>query len=146
MNDPQLDSIKLPPHSVEAEQSVLGGLLLENIAWDKIADILTEDDFYRHDHRLIFRHIGKLIEHAKPADVITVAEMLENSGELNSSGGLAYLGSLAQNTPSTANIRRYVRDRARALGDAQTGGGRQHHRRQRLQPHRTHHYATARRG
>jgi replicative DNA helicase len=115
MNDPQLDSIKLPPHSVEAEQSVLGGLLLENIAWDKIADLITEADFYRHDHRLIYRHIGKLIEHAKPADVITVAEMLENSGELNSAGGLAYLGSLAQNTPSTANIRRYaeiVRERA----------------------------------
>ncbi len=115
MNDPQLDSIKLPPHSVEAEQSVLGGLLLENVAWDKISDLIKEADFYRHDHRLIYRHIGKLIEHAKPADVITVAEMLENSGELNSAGGLAYLGSLAQNTPSTANIRRYaeiVRERS----------------------------------
>jgi len=115
MNDPQLDSLKLPPHSVEAEQSVLGGLLLENVAWDRISDLIKEDDFYRHDHRLIYRHIGKLIEHAKPADVITVAEMLENSGELNSAGGLAYLGSLAQNTPSTANIRRYaeiVRERS----------------------------------
>ncbi len=115
MNDPQLDSLKLPPHSVEAEQSVLGGLLLENIAWDKIGDVVHEDDFYRHDHRLIFRRIGKLIEHAKPADVVTVAEALENSGELNSAGGLAYLGMLAQNTPSTANIRRYaeiVRERA----------------------------------
>ncbi|MFA7240226.1 MAG: replicative DNA helicase [Sulfuricellaceae bacterium] len=115
MNDPQLDSIRLPPHSIEAEQSVLGGLLLDNHAWDKIADLLTDADFYRHDHRLIYRHIGKLIEQSKPADVITIAEMLENSGELNNVGGLAYLGSLAQNTPSAANIRRYaeiVRERA----------------------------------
>ncbi len=115
MNDPQLDSIKLPPHSIEAEQSVLGGLLLDNQAWDKIADLLRDGDFYRHDHRLIYRHIGKLIEQAKPADVVTVAEQLENSGELNNVGGLAYIGSLAQNTPSAANIRRYgeiVRERA----------------------------------
>jgi len=113
--DQQVDAIKLPPHSVEAEQSVLGGLLLDNSAWDKIADKVHESDFYRHDHRLIYRHIYKLIEHSKPADVITVSESLESSAELQNVGGLAYLGGLAQNTPSAANIRRYaeiVRERS----------------------------------
>ncbi len=113
--DPQLDAIKLPPHSVEAEQSVLGGILLDTTAWDKIADLISERDFYRFEHRLIFRHIGRLTEHAKPVDVITVAESLESNAELDKAGGLAYLGSLAQNVPSAANIRRYaeiVRERA----------------------------------
>jgi replicative DNA helicase len=115
MNDPQLDAIKLPPHSVEAEQSVLGGLLLDNNAWERLADILQESDFYRHDHRLIFRHVIGLLEQGKPADAITVAEALENAGELQNVGGLAYLGALVQNTPSAANIRRYgeiVRERS----------------------------------
>ncbi len=115
MGDNQLDAIKLPPHSVEAEQSVLGGLLLENTAWERIADLITEQDFYRHDHRLIYRHITKLLDASKPADVVTVSESLESSQELTTIGGLAYLGALAQNTPSAANIRRYaeiVRDRA----------------------------------
>lgn len=115
VSDPQLDAIKLPPHSVEAEQSVLGGILLDTTAWDKIADILQEQDFYRYEHRLIFHHIAILIEHAKPVDVITVAESLESNAELEKAGGLAYLGSLAQNVPSAANIRRYaeiVRERA----------------------------------
>ncbi len=115
VHDEQVDIIKLPPHSIEAEQSVLGGLLLDNSAWDKVGDLIVEADFYRHDHRLIYRHISKLVEHNKPADVITVAESLENSAELQNAGGLAYLGALAQNTPSAANIRRYaeiVRDRS----------------------------------
>ncbi len=114
MSDAQLDAIKLPPHSIEAEQSVLGGLLLDNSAWDRIADVVAESDFYRHDHRLIFRHIFRLLEGGRPADVITVSEALENSAELNNAGGLAYLAALAQNTPSAANIKRYaeiVRDR-----------------------------------
>ncbi|MCL4469700.1 MAG: replicative DNA helicase [Sulfuricella sp.] len=126
MNDQQLDSLRLPPHSVEAEQSVLGGLLLDNSAWDKIADLITEEDFYRHDHRLIYRHISKLVEHAKPADVITVAESLENTAKLVDAGGLAYLGALAQNTPSAANIRRYaeiVRERAVLRRLAEVGSG-----------------------
>jgi replicative DNA helicase len=113
--DSQLDALKLPPHSVEAEQSVLGGILLDTSAWDKIADLLSEHDFYRHEHRLIWRHIGRLTEHAKPIDVITVAESLESNGELEKAGGLVYLGTLAQNVPSAANIRRYaeiVRERA----------------------------------
>ncbi|WP_435627006.1 replicative DNA helicase [Candidatus Ferrigenium straubiae] len=113
--DAQLDQIKLPPHSVEAEQSVLGGLLLEASALDKIADLMTDDDFYRHEHRLIYRQIVRLSEMAKPVDVITVAEALEIAGELDKVGGLPYLGSLAQNVPSAANIRRYgeiVRERS----------------------------------
>ena len=115
MADQDLDSLKLPPHSVEAEQSVIGGLLLENEALDKVADILSSSDFYRHDHRLIYQHIGKLIERNRPADIVTVAESLENSAELSSIGGISYLGALAQNTPTAANIRRYaeiVRERS----------------------------------
>ena len=108
MADQQLDALKIPPHSVEAEQSVIGGLLLENEALDKVADILTAKDFYRHDHKLIFQHIAKLIEHNKPADIVTVAESLENTAELSSIGGIAYLGALAQSTPTAANIRRYA--------------------------------------
>ncbi len=113
--DPQLEAIKLPPHSVEAEQSVLGGIFLDTTAWDKIADLIKEQDFYRFEHRLIYRHIARLTDHAKPVDVITVAESLESNAELDKAGGLAYLGSLAQNVPSAANIRRYaeiVRDRS----------------------------------
>ena len=113
--DPQLLALKVPPHSVEAEQSLLGGLLLDNQAFDKIADLVTADDFYRDDHRRIFRHLSKLIEHAKPADVVTIAESIEASEDKDRTGGPAYLGSLAQNTPSALNIRRYaelVRERA----------------------------------
>ena len=113
--DPLVDSLKIPPHSVEAEQSVLGGLLLDNAAWDKIADFLSPADFYRFDHRQIFQHIAKLISVAKPADVITVFESLSSSAKAEEVGGIAYLNALAQNTPSAANIRRYaeiVRDRA----------------------------------
>ncbi|CAG2126987.1 Replicative DNA helicase [Cupriavidus yeoncheonensis] len=113
--DPQLESLKVPPHSIEAEQSVLGGLLLDNSAWDRIADFISEADFYRFDHRLIFQNIAKLISATKPADVITVFEMLQVAGKAEEVGGLAYLNSLAQNTPSAANIRRYaeiVRERA----------------------------------
>jgi replicative DNA helicase len=113
--DSQLVSLKVPPHSIEAEQSVLGGLLLDNQAWDKIGDVLSVDDFYRDDHRRIFRHIARLIEQGRPADVVTVAESIESSEDKDRAGGLTYLGSLAQNTPSAHNIRRYaeiVRERA----------------------------------
>ncbi|WP_454721454.1 MULTISPECIES: replicative DNA helicase [Cupriavidus] len=113
--DPQLDNLKVPPHSIEAEQSVLGGLLLDNAAWDRIADFLSESDFYRFDHRMIFQSIARLISATKPADVITVYEMLQVAGKAEEVGGLAYLNSLAQNTPSAANIRRYaeiVRERS----------------------------------
>ncbi|GAB7546772.1 MULTISPECIES: replicative DNA helicase [unclassified Cupriavidus] len=113
--DPQLDNLKVPPHSIEAEQSVLGGLLLDNAAWDRIADFLSEADFYRFDHRMIFQSISRLIAATKPADVITVYETLQGAGKAEEVGGLAYLNSLAQNTPSAANIRRYaeiVRERS----------------------------------
>ena len=113
--DPQLLALRVPPHSVEAEQSLLGGLLLDNQAWEKIADLVSIDDFYRDDHRRIFRHIGKLIEASRPADVVTVLESIEASEDKDKTGGIAYLGSLSQNTPSALNIRRYaelVRERA----------------------------------
>jgi replicative DNA helicase len=113
-SDPQLDSIRVPPHSIEAEQSVLGGLLLDNAAWDRIADFINEGDFYRYDHRIIFQCVVKLINASKPADVITVFDALTAINKAEDAGGLTYLNALAQNTPSAANIRRYaeiVRDR-----------------------------------
>ena len=106
---------RIPPHSVEAEQSVLGGLMLDNDAWDRIADRIGADDFYRNDHRLIFRGIAVLAERNAPFDMVTVAEQLQNSGDLKDAGGLAYLGQLASQTPSAANIKAYadiVRDRS----------------------------------
>ena len=114
-SDQQLTALRVPPHSVEAEQSVLGGLLLDNTAWDRIGDVVREDDFYRYDHRMIFQQISKLVERARPADVITVFEALQSVGKADDAGGIAYLNSLAQEVPSAANIRRYaeiVRDRA----------------------------------
>ncbi len=113
--DAQIESLRLPPHSVEAEQAVLGGLLLSNAAWDRIGDIISETDFYRADHRVLWRTITRLVEDNKPADVLTVAEALKVSGEIQDVGGLAYLHQLASGTPSAANIRRYaeiVRERA----------------------------------
>jgi replicative DNA helicase len=113
-SDPQVDSLRIPPHSIEAEQSVLGGLLLDNSAWDKIADFVSPEDFYRYDHRLIFQHIARLISGSRPADVITVFESLSSANKADEIGGISYLNALAQNTPSAANIRRYaeiVRDR-----------------------------------
>ncbi|HKY02747.1 MAG TPA: replicative DNA helicase [Burkholderiales bacterium] len=115
VQDPQVLALRVPPHSIEAEQSVLGGLLLDNQAWEKIGDMLAGHDFYRDDHRRIYRHIARLIDEAKPADVVTVHESIESSEDKDKTGGLAYLGSLAQNTPSASNIRRYaeiVRERA----------------------------------
>src|SRR5581483_9903702 len=108
--DPQLLQLKLPPHSIEAEQSVLGGLLIDNGAFDKIADIVSDADFYRDDHRRIFRHITRLIEKGKPADVITVDEAIKSSEDKDKDkvGGLAYLAALTGSTPSAHNIRRYA--------------------------------------
>ncbi|WP_066567422.1 replicative DNA helicase [Snodgrassella sp. CFCC 13594] len=116
--------LSVPPHSMEAEQSVLGGLLLENSAWDRIADVINEHDFYRHEHRLIFKAIAQLIELSRPADVITVQEELQRREELDAAGGFEYLINLAQNTPSAANIRRYaeiVRERSIMRQLAQVG-------------------------
>ncbi|HEX7750132.1 MAG TPA: DnaB-like helicase N-terminal domain-containing protein, partial [Bordetella sp.] len=106
--DSQLEYLRVPPHSIEAEQSVLGGLLLDNAAWERVSDTLREEDFYRHDHRLIWHHIARLIELSRPADVITVHESLTSAGKAEEVGGLAYINALAHNTPSAANIRRYA--------------------------------------
>jgi len=124
--DPQLLALKVPPHSIEAEQSLLGALLLDNQAFDRVADLVTGEDFYRDDHRRLWRHIARLIEAAKPADVVTVSESVEASEDKDKTGGPAYLGALAQNTPSALNIRRYaelVRERAvqRRLAQVATG-------------------------
>ncbi|MDH5547112.1 MAG: replicative DNA helicase [Gammaproteobacteria bacterium] len=113
--DTETEQLKIPPHSVEAEQSILGALMLDNNAWDQVSDMVIEDDFYRHDHKLIFRAIGHLASEGKPFDVVTLSEWLENVNELNNAGGLVYLGKLAKNTPSAANIKAYagiVRERS----------------------------------
>ncbi|MEY3427244.1 MAG: Replicative helicase [Pseudomonadota bacterium] len=113
--DQQIAQLRVPPHSIEAESSVLGGLLLDNSAWDRMGDLLTDNDFYRHEHKLIFSAISALINGSKPADVITVFEQLQNQGKAEGMGGLGYLNSLAQYVPSSSNIRRYaeiVRERS----------------------------------
>jgi replicative DNA helicase len=113
--DRQIAQLRVPPHSIEGESSVLGGLLLDNAAWDRVGDILMDGDFYRHEHRLIYSAIGSLVNANKPADVITVFEHMQNQGRAEEIGGLAYLNSLAQYVPSASNIRRYaeiVRDRS----------------------------------
>jgi replicative DNA helicase len=113
--DDEVSRLRVPPHSVEAEQSVLGGLLLDNLAWDRAAEMLGESDFYRHEHRLIYAAVAALVQHSRPADVITVFEQLQSLGKAEDCGGLAYLNALAQSVPSAANMRRYaeiVRERA----------------------------------
>src|SRR5579862_8118257 len=114
---PGLDThaLKIPPHSIEAEQSVLGGLMLDSRAWDLIADRVRETDFYRHDHRLLYRVMAKLNDQHKPLDVLTVTEALKELHELENAGGEVYLFELANNTPSVANIAAYadiVRERS----------------------------------
>jgi replicative DNA helicase len=113
--DRQVAQLRIPPHSVEAEASVLGGLLLDNAAWDKVGDLLSENDFYRFEHKLVFSAIETLVNASKPADVVTVFEHLQNLGKNDDVGGLAYLNALAQYVPSAGNIRRYaeiVRERS----------------------------------
>jgi len=106
--DSQLLNLRVPPHSIDAEQSVLGGLLIDNGAFDKIGDVVSEGDFYRDDHRRIFRHISRLIEKSKPADVVTVDEAIRTSEDKDKTGGMTYLAALAGNTPSAHNVRRYA--------------------------------------
>src|SRR5574343_1695993 len=113
--DQQVAQLRVPPHSIEAESSVLGGLLLDNGAWDRVGDLLADGDFYRYEHRLIYAAMAALINASKPADVITVYEQLQSQGKADEIGGLAYLNQLAQYVPSAATIRRYaeiVRERA----------------------------------
>jgi replicative DNA helicase len=109
------DGLRLPPHSIEAEQSVLGGLMLDSAAWDQIADRVHAEDFYRNDHRIIFEAVAGLVERSQPCDAVTLSGHLESQGLLDQVGGLSYLGSLARDTPTSANIRAYadiVRERA----------------------------------
>ena len=114
-SDDEVARLRIPPHSIEAEQSVIGGLLIDNSAWDRAGDLLVDSDFYRFEHRLIYAAIGALINATKPADVITVFEQLQSLGKAQECGGLVYLNALAQSVPSAANLRRYaeiVRERA----------------------------------
>jgi replicative DNA helicase len=103
------ERLRLPPHSVEAEQSLLGGLMLDQRAWDQIADVVSGDDFYRADHRLIFSAVAALVERSQPPDAVTVSEHLQRLGQLEAAGGLPYLARLVEDTPSAANIRAYAR-------------------------------------
>ncbi len=107
-SEKQLMGLKTPPHSIEAEQSILGGLLLDNSKWDVVGDKVIEEDFYRLDHRLIYRVVSRLASDGKPIDVVTVAEELERLGELENSGGMQYLGELVEKTPSATNVRAYA--------------------------------------
>ncbi len=114
-HDKQLERIKIPPHSLEAEQSVLGGLMLDNERWDTVSERVTSNDFYSQSHRLVFNEMQFLLEQNKPIDLITLSESLEQKGELDNVGGFAYLAELSKNTPSAANINAYadiVRERA----------------------------------
>ena len=103
------ENLRIPPHSIQAEQSLLGSLMLDNQTWDSVADKVGERDFYRREHRLIFAAVGKLAEEQQPFDVVTLAETLEQNGELEDAGGLPYLGSIAKDTPSAANIKAYAK-------------------------------------
>ena len=101
-------ALKIPPHSLEAERSVLGGLMLEDRAWDSIAALITAEDFYRNDHRVIFRCMSDLAEQNKPLDIVTISESLDNVNELTNIGGIAYLSELASSTPTASNIKAYA--------------------------------------
>ena len=124
-DDLQLEALKLPPHSLEAEQSVLGGLLLDNEAVDRVGDAISDADFYSEAHRIIYQQIIRLAAEGKPADVVTVSEALTSVQKLDYVGGLAYLGALVGNVPTAANIRHYaqiVRDRSILRQLAATAG------------------------
>lgn len=113
--DHQMEGLKLPPHSLEAEQSVLGGLMLDNERWDNVSERVTGEDFFSRPHRTIFSQMQRLLEQGRPIDLITLSEALETGGELENVGGFAYLAELSKNTPSAANINAYadiVRERA----------------------------------
>jgi replicative DNA helicase len=113
--DHQVDTLKVPPHSIEAEQSVLGGLMLDNQAFDRVAELVVSHDFYTRTHKLIFEAMERLVEQSQPIDLITISESLEKNNQLTAVGGFAYLAEIAKNTPSAANIDAYasiVRERA----------------------------------
>ncbi len=107
-DDSEVRALRVPPHSIEAEQAVLGGVFLDKDAWVKVVERVAEDDFYRRDHRIIFRAIAGLDEEGQPFDIVTVAEWLENRQLLDDAGGLSYLAGIAENTPSASNIAAYA--------------------------------------
>ena len=107
-NDAETTALKIPPHSIEAEQAVLGGIFLDKEAWDKVAELVLEEDFYRKDHRIIFRAIAELSSNGHPTDIVTVAEWLENHQLLEEAGSMRNLAALAENTPSATNIASYA--------------------------------------
>ncbi|MBQ5459741.1 MAG: replicative DNA helicase, partial [Rhodocyclaceae bacterium] len=114
-SDPQIENLRVPPHSAEAEASVLGGLLLDNNAFDRVEGVVGENDFYRYEHRIIYASLKRLIAANKPADAVTVHEDLERQGKAQEAGGLPYLATLVQQVPSASNIRQYadiVRERS----------------------------------
>ncbi len=108
-NDKNVEKLKVPPHSIEAEQSVIGSMLIDPESWDKVAELVTESDFYNRSHQIIFTAILKLLGDSVPVDIITVSEELEKHNQLDDAGGLAYLGELAKNTPSSANVTAYAK-------------------------------------
>ena len=113
--DSEASRLRVPPNSIEAERSVLGGLMLDSSGWDRVAHRIREEDFYRRDHQLVFRAIAALIDANDPCDVVTVSEWLDAHGDMKVEGGLAYVGELAESTPSAANVAAYaeiVRERA----------------------------------
>ena len=107
--DDALEALKVPPHSIQGEQSVLGGLMLDDEAWDRVADKVVSTDFYRREHQLIFSAMANLAEQNQPLDVVTIAEELERRSELEEIGGMPYLGTLANETPSASNIDAYAK-------------------------------------
>lgn len=107
-SDKNVEKLKVPPHSIEAEQSVLGSMLIDPDSWDKVAELVTDTDFYNRSHQIIFRAISRLLNASNPIDLITVSEELEKHDELDDAGGFAYLGELAKNTPSSANVVSYA--------------------------------------
>jgi len=122
-HDQQIAQLRIPPHSIEAESSVLGGLLLDNGAWDRVGDLLVDGDFYRYEHKQVYAAIGALVNASRPADVITVYEHLQTLGKAEEIGGLGYLNALAQYVPSASNIRRYAEIVRERLDSAQAGDG-----------------------
>ncbi|MCC2617694.1 replicative DNA helicase [Aestuariibacter halophilus] len=106
--DKKIEKLKIPPHSMEAEQSVLGSMLIAPDSWDKVAEIVVVDDFYNRSHQLIYKAILNLLGNNQPVDLITVSEALEKADALEDAGGFAYLGELAKNTPSAANVVAYA--------------------------------------
>ncbi|OFC70470.1 replicative DNA helicase [Alteromonas confluentis] len=107
--DKNIEKLKVPPHSIEAEQAVLGSMLIDRESWDKVAEVVTDTDFYNHSHQVIFKVILHLLGQSQPVDLITVSEALEHRNELEDAGGFAYLAELAKNTPSSANVVSYAK-------------------------------------